>query len=82
LNAAGNGEAQMLQQQLSALYAQACKNGAAGLLDATEARPLLHPIGDDTGKKHRGTGKKQPGHAGTLTRPRARGIRHGVNVCV
>ena len=33
LNAAGNGEAQMLQQQLSALYAQACKNGAAGLLD-------------------------------------------------
>eukprot|EP00900_Chrysochromulina_parva_P020107 jgi/Chrpa1/28098/Chrysochromulina_OHIO_Genome00004211-RA len=33
LNAAGSGEAQMLQQQLSALYAQACKNGAAGLLD-------------------------------------------------
>jgi hypothetical protein len=57
----------MLQQQLSALYAQACKNGAAGLLDATEARPLMHPIGDDTGikntggpvKSHRGT----PGHA-------------------
>jgi hypothetical protein len=42
----------------------------------------MHPIGDDTGKKHRGTGKKPPGHAGTRTRPRARGIRHGVNVCV
>lgn len=42
----------------------------------------MHPIGNDTGKKHQGTGKKRPGRAGTRTQPRARGIRHGVNVCV